>query len=111
MNTEMAELKRIFDVCERAGFTIMYFFAQYYSHSFTIVIKSASLLDGESKPDDYENEPASAIDIANLFRETGYEIIKYEKKRNVVMEYSGTIYLEIGPEERAITSIPKKLEQ
>jgi hypothetical protein len=102
-NKEMDELRKIVDLFDGAGFTIVYFLARYYSHSFTIVIKSGSIVDNERTADDYKNEQAGIAGIVTLFEKTGYEIIRYEKKWNVVAEYSGTIYLEIVPRGKGIT--------
>jgi hypothetical protein len=103
MNKEMDEFKAIVDLFDGAGFTIVYFLARYYSRSFTIVIKSGSIVDDANTADNYKNEPADIAGIAALFEKTGYEIIRYEKKWNVVAEYSGTMYLEIAPRGKGIT--------
>jgi hypothetical protein len=103
MSKEMDELKAIVDLFDGAGFTIVYFRASYYSHSFTIVVKSGSIVDNASTADNYKNEPADIAGIAALFEKTTYEIIRCEKKWDVVAKYSGTIYLEIAPRERDFT--------
>jgi predicted nucleotidyltransferase len=104
MNNEMVELRRILDLFEGAGFTVTYVRTRYSAHSFEITIKSETIDEGNSTVDAYKNEPADISGIANLFEKTGYEIIKYEKKWDVVTKYLGTIYLEIAPKEKLCLS-------
>jgi hypothetical protein len=92
MNTEMAELRKILDMFEGAGFTVTYLRANYFSCRFAIVIKSSSLTDIE----DFKHETATASAIVRLIEGNSYQITNYGTGPNVVSEYGGTICLEIA---------------
>jgi hypothetical protein len=95
MKSEMKELRKIVDLFEEAGFTVTYFDTNY---PVTIAIKSESLIE----IDDYKHEPATVADIAAYLGTIGYEIIAYNKNREVITKYGGTMYLEIILEGKAV---------
>jgi hypothetical protein len=91
MNREMAELRKLLDLFEGAGFTVTYISANYLSHHFEIVLKSSSII----KIEDFEHETATASTVANLVEENGYRITDYHIGSDVNAAYAGTIYFKI----------------
>jgi hypothetical protein len=94
MNTEMAELRKIFDLFEGAGFTITYLSA-HPSGRFDLAVKSSSITNIE----DYEKETAAAGDVISLMERNGCRVLTY-RTAGIAAQYAGTMYLEIGPDER-----------
>jgi hypothetical protein len=99
MNTEMAELRKILDLFEGAGFTVTYLQADYLSRRFKIAIKSSSI----TEIDQFEHETATAGRVIYLAEKNWYRVLNYcADIDEVLIKYEGTIYLEIVRIEKAI---------
>jgi hypothetical protein len=91
MNREMAELRKILDLFEGAGFTVTYLLASYLSSSFEVAIKSSSI----TKIDEFKNETAAALEVVSLVEKNGYRVLRYNTG-GIISKYEGTIHLEIA---------------
>jgi nucleoside diphosphate kinase len=98
MNAEMAELRKILDLFEGAGFTVTHLSAFYLSRRFEIAIKSSSIITFY----DYEKETAKAGNVITLMEKNGYRVSTY-RTTGAAAEYAGTMYLEIDSGEKETT--------
>jgi hypothetical protein len=88
----MAELRKLLDLFEGAGFTVTYLLASYLSHFFEIALKSSSI----TNIDEFKNETATALEVVSLAEKNGYRVLNYNTN-GIISKYEGTIYLEIIP--------------
>jgi hypothetical protein len=93
MKENMAELRKVLDIFDKAELTVTYILANYYSHSFSIAFKSNALTEIE----DLRHEFARTSDIVNLIEKSGYRVSTYRTGLGIVSDYLGTIYIEIDP--------------
>jgi hypothetical protein len=105
MNSEMAELRKILDLFEGAGFTVTDLQANYFSRFFEIAIKSSSIteidldqFELETETDEFELETATAGEVVSLVEKNGYQVLDYCTD-GVISKYEGTIYLKIASKE------------
>jgi hypothetical protein len=110
MNTEMSELRKIFDLFEGAGFTVTYclmpieFFPLFEtmpkeikasSECFEIAIKSSSIKCAHKT---LEEETAHASAIITLAENAGYQAVYFKKGDYInAYNYGGTILIHLIP--------------
>jgi hypothetical protein len=93
MNSEIAELRKLLDMFEGAGFTMTDLHARYFSHLFEITIKSSSIT---------KLKTATAGEIVSLVEKNGYRVLNYSTD-GIISKYEGTIYLKIAAREKETT--------
>jgi hypothetical protein len=92
MNSEMAELRKILDMFEGAGFTVTYLRTRhpnYLPRRFEIAVKSSEL-------DKFGFEATTAGEVVSLVEKNGYWVsLLNHCTDGIITEYEATIYLKI----------------